>query len=380
MITAVVILSILVLIALLLWGVDFVHFVSSRLARYHIGRWTDEAEWQAAVIKRAAAWTKKTPTVKITDNSRYVLLDVLNGTYRSAAIQSWQNAALILGLRDRAPDAALKSALGYLNADGSWKTVPSTVDSAMLSYAILSTVPDPSSVRSAMDQMAEVIDRNTDADGLISYCGGPGNSERYVDAVGLVCPFLALYARTYDRPEYADAALRQIRFYHDHGLLPGTELPCHAISKDRRLPLGVYGWGRGTVWYTLGLVDTWRELPAGDEKDQLAIWMRNAADAYVPYQREDGGFGGILQRSRTYDSSAAAGLAWFYRVCGNEFGSADYAKIADRCLKKLRSVTRRNGAIDWCQGDTKDIGVFAQTYDVMPFAQGMAIRAFRPEK
>ncbi len=380
MIIAVVVLSIIVLIALLLWGVDFVHFVSARLARFHIGRWTDETEWQAAVTDRAAAWTKKTPTVKITDNSRYVLLDVLNGTYRSAAIQSWQNAALILGLKGRASDAALKSALGYLNTDGSWKAVPSTVDSAMLAYAILCTVPDPASVRPAMDQMAEVIVRNTDNDGLISYCGGTDNNERYVDAIGLVCPFLARYARVYELPEYRELALKQIRFYHDHGLLPGTELPCHAISKDRRLPLGVYGWGRGTVWYTLGLFDTWKELPAGDDKDQLAAWIRESADSYRRYQREDGGFGGILQRSRTYDSSATAGLAWFYRVCGIEFQSPDYAATADLCLKKLRSVTRRNGAIDWCQGDTKDIGVFAQTYDVMPFAQGMAIRAFKPEE
>lgn len=43
--------------------------------------------------------------------------------------------------------------------------------------------------------------------------------------------------------------------------------------------------------------------------------------------------------------------------------------------EKLLSCTRITGAIDWCQGDTKDIGVFAQTYDLMPFAQGMTLRA-----
>ena len=37
--------------------------------------------------------------------------------------------------------------------------------------------------------------------------------------------------------------------------------------------------------------------------------------------------------------------------------------------------TRMTGAIDWCQGDTKGIGVFSQMYDTMPFAQGMALRA-----
>lgn len=51
-------------------------------------------------------------------------------------------------------------------------------------------------------------------------------------------------------------------------------------------------------------------------------------------------------------------------------------EAADRCLDKLRSVTRITGAIDWCQGDTKGIGIFAQTYDIMPFAQGLTLRSF----
>ena len=52
-----------------------------------------------------------------------------------------------------------------------------------------------------------------------------------------------------------------------------------------------------------------------------------------------------------------------------------YKQVAEKSMKKLLSCTRITGAIDWCQGDTKDIGVFAQTYDLMPFAQGMTLRA-----
>ena len=39
------------------------------------------------------------------------------------------------------------------------------------------------------------------------------------------------------------------------------------------------------------------------------------------------------------------------------------------------SVTRRNGEIDFSQGDTKGIGLYSTTYDIMPFTQGMALRA-----
>ena len=37
-------------------------------------------------------------------------------------------------------------------------------------------------------------------------------------------------------------------------------------------------------------------------------------------------------------------------------------------------VTRRNGVIDFCQGDTKGIGLYATTFDLMPFVQGLTIR------
>ena len=38
------------------------------------------------------------------------------------------------------------------------------------------------------------------------------------------------------------------------------------------------------------------------------------------------------------------------------------------------SVTRRDGAIDFSQGDTKDIGVYSMLFDVLPFTQGLALR------
>ena len=43
--------------------------------------------------------------------------------------------------------------------------------------------------------------------------------------------------------------------------------------------------------------------------------------------------------------------------------------------KKIKSATRITGKVDWCQGDTKGIGVHSQTFDIMPFAQGFTLRA-----
>jgi len=81
-----------------------------------------------------------------------------------------------------------------------------------------------------------------------------------------------------------------------------------------------------------------------------------------------------LQRKQTYDSSATAAIAYFYQRCATLFESSQYSDIVEKSLEKLKRNTRITGKIDWCQGDAKGIGIFSQTYDVMPFAQGLVLR------
>ena len=364
--------------ALVIWGVDLYHYLLNRYCRYHIGRWPDAGAWRKAVIRRAIRWTVKTPVVKITDNNRYLLLDMLQGRYRSNTIQSWQTAGLLLGLQSAGnaeADAAVQKALDtLLDGRGMFRTKPTNVDCGMLAYSMLKTC-DPEKIRPAMDFAAELIRSRAGMDGTLVYVNDVTSDERYVDTVGLVCPFLARYGRVYHKPEFTKLATDQLRAFSAHGLEQNTLLPNHAYSVSRKLPLGVYGWGRGAGWYTLGLIDTYPELPDGEDKVWLKSHIRAVADSYLQFQRPDGGFGHILQLQNGYDSSATAALAYFYRQCAHIFEDSRYADAADRCLTKLRSVTRITGAIDWCQGDTKGIGVFSQTYDVLPFAQGLALRA-----
>lgn len=357
------------------FAVDFYFYLINRYCRFHIGRWGKKS-WEEAVCRVAVKWAKRTPTVKITDNSRYILLDMLQGKYRSHSIQSWQNAAIILGLLEKNDiHAACKSSKRFINSHGQWVEQPVAVDSAMLAYAILKAIDNPGYVKPAMDFMISLINQNTDDNGLISYTGGRDNPERYVDTIGLVCPFLALYGRVYHVPYYEDLAYQQLKFYHDYGLLPGTQLPNHAINAESKLPLGVYGWGRGVAWYVLGLMDTYCELQNNRYRNDVRTWILAAAESYIYHQHLDGGFGSIMQRHSSYDSSCTAVMAYFFAACGLLSNHTQYMQTAEHCLKKLKSVTRITGEIDWCQGDTKEIGIFSQTYDIMPFAQGFTLRA-----
>ncbi len=374
---AIVLLFCALLLSILNYGVDYFFYLKNKYCRFHIGHW-NRNDWELAVEKKAMKWLVRTPTVKITDNSRYMLLDFLNGKYRSKTIQSWQKAALILGLVEResveSRKATRKAAESLMNSDGNWKKAPVSVDCGMLSYAILNVVSDPWRVKTAMDFSIEIIRKNINEEGMISYTGGKNNPDMYVDTIGLVCPFLTLYAKKFNASEWEDIAFHQIQMFHQYGLYKNTALPNHAFHIKSKLPLGVYGWGRGTAWYLIGLIDTYKNLENAMYKKTLREWIYEAAENYMVYQREDGGFGAILQRSQTYDSSATATLAWFYGCCYEMFSEEKYKLVKEKCMNKLLSCTRISGAIDWCQGDTKDIGVFAQTYDLMPFAQGMTLR------
>lgn len=369
---------VLLIVFLVNYGIDYCFYLKNRYCRFHIGRW-DKETWEEAIERIARKWLRRTPTVKITDNSRYILLDIINGKYRSSTIQSWQKAALILGLLNsnnlESQEEAKEAVEKLIDSTGNWKNAPVAVDCGMLSYAVLKAASNTLKIKPAMDYSIGIIKKNINEKGMVSYTGGIDNPDMYVDTIGLVCPFLALYAKLYNNSEWEDIAFYQIKVFHQYGLYQDTALPNHAFHIETKLPLGVYGWGRGTAWYLIGLMDTYEHLQNEGYKNCCRKWIFEAAEKYVVYQREDGGFGATLQRMQTYDSSATAAIAWFYSCCYKIWPNEKYKQITERCMRKLLLCTRISGAIDWCQGDTKDIGVFAQTYDVMPFAQGMALRA-----
>lgn len=374
-----IIVFIFLILSIIIFGVDFYFYMLNRYCRYHIGRWNNYDEWLSNVKNISIKWTRKTPVVKMTDNNRLMVIDMINGKYKHNNIQSWQLGGLLLGLCEcndkEAKEAINKLIIKLIDKDGNWVTKPTNVDCGLLSYAILKNSKDYKKIKPAMDYSIGIIEKNICEDGMIAYTSDKNVDERYVDTLGFVCPFLQLYSNIYAEEKFSKISLEQINQYNKYGLLHDTYLPNHAYNPKNKLPLGVYGWGRGVAWYVIGLIDTYIEIKDSDEKLILKQNIKNVADSYINYQREDGGFGSILQNERTYDSSATAVLAYFYSRCYEIFENPKYLEVSNKCLQKIKSVTRITGKVDWCQGDTKDIGVHSQTFDIMPFAQGFTLRA-----
>lgn len=366
-----------ILISASVFGVDIVTSLVEDYSHFHIGRWKSVNQWFDAVEKVSMRWAVYTPTLRIKKERRYLLIDKITGNYGKKMVQSWQKAGCILGITEvgeyaNAINIVSKVKMQLFNDNGLWKRRPNRIDYAMLAYSILRVEKNPEFIKSGMDQMIECIENNLCDDGLVSYSAGKSATRRYVDTLGFVCPFLTLYGKVYDNKKYIKMAVNQIEQFQKYGIM--NSLPFHCYEIETNMPIGIWGWGRGVGWYTLALTDMYKEMDEAADKQSIREILIETAEKCKIYEREEGGFSSILQDKNIYDSSSTAMLGYFYANCGKWFSNNTYTEIAKRCLKRLISVTKINGVIDQCQGDTIDIGILSEKYGPMPFVQGITLR------
>lgn len=164
-------------------------------------------------------------------------------------------------------------------------------------------------------------------------------------------------------------------------LHPATKLPPHAYNLATHSPLGVYDWGRGTGWYILALTECLRQAGhddrglCGDMADTLRRLILDLAPRLAALQRADGGFATFICNpgGGGAESSATALCGLLFESAFAVGGDSGYADAAARCRSRLMASTRRDGALDFCQGDTMGIGYYSHEFNIMPFAQGMAL-------
>ena len=106
------------------------------------------------------------------------------------------------------------------------------------------------------------------------------------------------------------------------------------------------------------------------------------AKSIIKLQQDNGGWGWTVTRKETrIDSSTTATLAWYLLNASQIEEINNECKLAyTKAIKYLKSVTKKNGAIDFSQGDTKDIGVYSMLFDILPFAQGFSLRSINKKR
>ena len=326
------------------------------------------APQQAREKMRSAAsrMLRRTPAVPVGDGTRFTLPERLRGTYKSRNVQSWQRAALLLGVSRSGNDAAARDcADDLLTADGRWKQPVERVDEALLAYALLRAADEPRKVRPAMDEMYTFLTQRQ-SDGTVPYVSG-GAHVRYVDTTGMICPFLWLYGETYDVPQAKELCLRQLEEYTNRGISPVTGLPAHAFRLSDGAALGIGDWGRGCGWYALSLAEL---LRCGADVTAPA---ESLARAILPLQQQSGAWSRQLLSERGIESTATAMLGHLCAVLYAKTDAQPYKTAAENAQRALFAATRKNGMTDYAQGDTKGIGFYSARLTAAPAATGFAL-------
>lgn len=378
-----VLIIILLVAVIVVLGFDYLDILLNWLGRIKIGSIGNKKEWKSATEKVIIKWLESgTPKLPVNENKKFRLISLIRNGKKVDSTAYWQDAAVL-----KAASAVKGSEKGvfalldrYIDTDsGKWLVNPQRIDSAMLAYEMLCCeVIDNKAIRPAMDYVAEYLYSLSEEYGTIPY-NVAAKDVRFVDTVGMICPFLVKYAVVYNKPEYVDIALAQIKEYRKHGFDKETRMPYHCFNVRTAAPLGICGWGRGCAWWALGITDSLKTLMSvktyNIEKVMLLKYCIEFMSSVKAYQRGDGDFGRMLFTESLEDSSAGAMLAYCFAVMYDLAESDEYKASCVRLLEHLKTCTRRNGVIDYSQGDTQGIGFYSDNLRVVPAAQGFAVAA-----
>jgi unsaturated rhamnogalacturonyl hydrolase len=380
------IILIILLLVLLVFVVDLYLYFNIWQGRIHIGRFADKQTWAVKIQITAQKWLRKTPTIKLTDNNRFVVWDMLRGNYKRQSIQHWQEAALLLGLEqafEKTGDHKIKKEINAfittkIDGSGNWREVPKEIDGVILAYAILNiNWIDHQRNKPAYDAIWNLVIGLTGDDGTVQYRRHM-KDYRYVDTIGFICPFLVSYGVLFGNSDAVALGCRQISEFNEKAMFADDFIPCHTYNVRTGMPAGLFGWGRGLGWYAIGLIDTWKAMPDSDpQRIELTKSVVSFSKMALRFQNQKGGWNWLITDEHTNaDSSATATLAWFLCIASEipEI-KGDCLTAKEKALRYLMKVTQRSGAIDLSQGDTKGIGIHSQEFGLLPFTQGFALRA-----
>ncbi len=363
---------------LVIAGFDIIPAVSDMLCRRGIGTYTNPESWFFYVNKTAEKWLDNgVPAVPKNAGNRLKFIDYVKGDYKVDAIRHWQEASLLLAINETSPETADRFIQKALSQSGTFES--DRVDTAMLAFAVICNErTDKDKIKPFMDSTAETLLKKYRRTGGIPY----NNDDKifFVDTIGLACPFLIRYACEYGNTEALNAALKAIKDYKEKGFHKELGLPAHCYNEKSGAPLGIYGWGRGCGWWASGLADCHIQLSRFDgydnEKAMLLSMIEDFAKSITGFLHSNGAVDRNVLHHSGEDSSATAMTAYFLAYAGKVTGNSEYTSAAVKAIKFIFSVTRKDGTVDYSQGDTIGVGFYSAASIVVPAAQGFALRTY----
>ncbi len=380
-------------------GKDIWRLVATKLARRNQGEFSSETLYVEAIQRVGLQWLASRPPLEQRDVGLTVtdiIVDLRSRglkAFSNPLKHSWPQAVLAKGIAEAyivSGDAECLHSLRHYcdaflrhitTADGCLELT--RLDEGMhgeLMLVVYEATHDDTYMAAAKAIAQYYLIRAKNEGGTLGYLR-PGKQEmRFVDALPMMCPFLARYGALCKNSNATDLAIAQLSEFIACGVDAETGIPYHAYDPaSGGVAVGLLGWGRGVGWYAVGLIDTICSLPRGDQaRIRFELACQRLLASIHRFQRPDGGWGSLLtQHSSRFDSSATALLTYF--LCRmKEEGLCDVPHAADaitRAVSSLKAHTRQDGKVDFSQGNCMGFDRMSKRYAPTAYAQGMTVAA-----
>lgn len=193
-----------------------------------------------------------------------------------------------------------------------------------------------------------------------------------VDYLGMVCPFLSRYGKTFNCREASRLAEGFLRDYLSHGMDRRTKLPYHGYRSDNFEKLSIIGWGRGVGWLLIGMVNTLAFLDrSSDEFPSLQNDLNELINTIIQFQDEKGYFKWMLSACEGHADTSATSMIGYSikRAVDLDLIESKYIVYADRSLHAVLQSTDSGRVFD-SLADCDGIGKFPQHYGHNVWGQG----------
>lgn len=169
------------------------------------------------------------------------------------------------------------------------------IQAGILLYPLYDATGDEFSRRCIESVAAQVQDiPRCQCGGFWHTCGS--SNQMWLDGLYMVCPFIAEYARRFDRPEWTDLVVNEIRLMREHTRDAKTGLWYHAWDESRKADwcnpetgLAPEFWGRSIGWVPVAIQDVVEQMDPDDERRAaLELYVRDLLTSLLRYQSADG--------------------------------------------------------------------------------------------
>ncbi len=366
-------------------GFDLYPRVERKLARRNIGQIPATAFPQQVRNATLRLFIKKDQPL-LSDENRLRIIDYLmepqdfifRGGLLGNGLVNWCQTT-----NDPEAFAAIKHyADEMIDIHGHFYNPPDSVNDGAIgcSLVFLAGSTKEERYRKACDELASYfISYSARHSGLVPYIAHKDEELMLIDTIGLMCPFLAQYSKMTGKPEALDLAIRQIDEFMAHSIDFKSGIPFHGYNRrcDDYL-VGVVGWGRGLGWLVTGVGKVLTEIPSQDpRRERLVAYSQRIIKVAIQTQRPDGVWGNMITVSSSLkDSSATAMITVFLIQCRRQevVGPEIDANIS-RAVESLRRNTRKNGVLDFAQGDVIDLNRHSRNWGATMYGQGALLSA-----